>query len=154
MNPKTGVVCQIMLVDQGLRVLVGPEQTGTRKGLVVENLGKTLFLKCVSEKQAKDWKQAILNMALTTGGKFFNNQRFQSFAPIRKKSPVKWFVDAADYMESVADSIDSAREEIYITGFFISPEIYLKRPIIAGDRWRLDKLLQKKAVSFKKFMFY
>lgn len=135
-----------MLIDQGFKVSVGSQQTGTRKGLIVENLVKTLLLKCVSEKQAIDWKQKILNMALTTGSKFFNTQRFKSFAPIREKSLVKWFVDAADYMESVADSIESAKEEIFITGFFISPEIYLKRPIILGDRWRLDKLLQRKAV--------
>ena len=59
----------------------------------------------------------------------------------------KWFVDGSDYMESVADSIEAAKQEIFIAGFFLSPEIYLKRPIILGDKWRLDKLLQRKAVN-------
>ncbi|CAF0944765.1 unnamed protein product, partial [Brachionus calyciflorus] len=145
LNSKTGAINQVILVDQGFKVLNGIENTGTRKGLIIENLSKSLLLKCVSERQANDWRQAILNMALTTGEKFFNSQRFGSFAPIREKSLAKWFVDGADYMESVADSIEAATEEIFITGFFLSPEIYLKRPIIVGDRWRLDKLLKRKA---------
>jgi len=28
----------------------------------------------------------------------------------------------------------------------LSPELYLKRPALEGDRWRLDKILQRKAV--------
>ena len=75
------------------------------------------------------------------------SQPFKSFAPTRENSLVKWFVDGSDYMEAVAYSIEAAKEEIFITGFFISPEIYLKRPVILGDKWRLDKLLQKKAVK-------
>jgi phospholipase D1/2 len=86
-------------------------------------------------------------MLYTTGQKFLTVQRFDSFAPVREQSLVRWFVDGCDYMESIADSIDSAKEEIFITGFFLSPEIYLKRPIIMGDKWRLDKLLKRKAVS-------
>lgn len=56
-------------------------------------------------------------------------------------------------MEAVADSIEQAKQEIFITGFFLSPEIYLKRPIIQGDKWRLDKLLQRKAVIKSKNKF-
>lgn len=94
---------------------------------------------------------SILQMLFTTGQKFLANQRFGSFAPIREDtnhdSHCKWFVDGSDYMDSIADSIESAKQEIFITGFFLSPEIYLKRPMVCGDKWRLDKLLKRKAVS-------
>ena len=30
----------------------------------------------------------------------------------------------------------------------LSPEIYMKRPITEGDKWRLDVILKRKAVSF------
>lgn len=85
-------------------------------------------------------------MLFTTGQKFLTTQRYNSFAPVRDDSYAKWFVDGSDYMESIADSIESAKEEIFITGFFLSPEIYLKRPMMVGDKWRLDKLLKRKAV--------
>lgn len=56
-------------------------------------------------------------------------------------------MDGAGYMEAVADAIDKAKEEIFIADWWLSPEIYMKRPVIDGDYWRLDKLLQRKAVS-------
>jgi phospholipase D1/2 len=49
-------------------------------------------------------------------------------------------------MEAVAYAIKSATEEIYITDWFLSPEIYLKRPALS-DEWRFDKMLEKKAVK-------
>lgn len=59
-----------------------------------------------------------------------------------------WFVDGASYMNAVADALENATEEIYIADWWLSPEIYMKRPVIDGDYWRLDKILQRKAVSF------
>lgn len=56
-------------------------------------------------------------------------------------------------MSAVADAIDAAKEEIFIADWWLSPEIYLKRPAVEGDYWRLDKLLQRKAVSHSKLNF-
>ena len=147
LDHKTGLLTQVLLVDQAFRVLNGAESTGVRNGLLIENSSRSLLVKCYNEKRAHEWRLAILQMTFSTGEKFFNAQRYGSFAPVRENSLCKWFVDGQDYMESVADSIELAREEIFITGFFLTPEIYLKRPILVGDRWRLDKLLQRKAVS-------
>lgn len=49
-------------------------------------------------------------------------------------------------MSAVADALEAATEEIYIADWWLSPEIYMKRPAIDGDYWRLDKILQRKAV--------
>lgn len=56
-------------------------------------------------------------------------------------------------MSAVADAIENAKEEVFITDWWLSPEIYLKRPAIVGDYWQLDKLLQRKAVSGS-FVFF
>jgi phospholipase D1/2 len=61
---------------------------------------------------------------------------------------VEWFVDAADYMESIANAIDAAKKEIFITGYILHPEIYLKRPITNDNtKFRLDSMLMRKAVK-------
>jgi phospholipase D1/2 len=58
-----------------------------------------------------------------------------------------WFVDGSSYMNAVADALEVAKEEIFIADWWLSPEIYLKRPFVGSDYWRLDKILQRKAVS-------
>ena len=50
-------------------------------------------------------------------------------------------------MSEVADAILQAKEEIYIAGWWLSPEIYLKRGLDFDEDMRLDRLLKKKAVS-------
>lgn len=70
-----------------------------------------------------------------------------SFAPIRNNITASWFVDGASYMSAVADTIENAKEEVFITDWWLSPEIYLKRPAIVADYWQLNKLLERKAVS-------
>lgn len=57
-----------------------------------------------------------------------------------------WFVDGAGYMSAVADALEAATEEIFIADWWLSPEIYMKRPAINGEYWRLDKILERKAV--------
>jgi phospholipase D1/2 len=58
-----------------------------------------------------------------------------------------WFVDGSSYMSAVADALENAKEEIFIADWWLSPEIYMKRPFVDGDYWRLDKILERKAVS-------
>ncbi|GFY00717.1 phospholipase D2 [Trichonephila clavipes] len=55
--------------------------------------------------------------------------------------------DGATYFEAVAEVLDKATEEIYITDWWLSPEIYLKRPTVHGHYWQLDYILKRKAVA-------
>lgn len=73
--------------------------------------------------------------------------RFGSFAPVRYSSKAKWLVDGKDYMSAVADAMNAAREEIFITDWQLNPHIFMKRPDngINSQYWRLDKLLLRKA---------
>lgn len=70
-----------------------------------------------------------------------------SFAPVRLDTQAAWFVDGSSYMAAVADAMEKAKEEIFIADWWLSPEIYMKRPALSGEHWRLDKILQRKAVS-------
>lgn len=66
---------------------------------------------------------------------------------MRLNTEACWYVDGSSYMEAVADAMESAEEEIFIADWWLSPEIYLKRPGIQGDYWRLDNILKRKSVS-------
>ena len=73
--------------------------------------------------------------------------RFGSYAPVRNGSQAKWYVDGQDYMAAVADSIEAAEKEIFITDWQFNPHIFMKRPDSGVDslHWRLDKMLLRKA---------
>ncbi|KIM27084.1 hypothetical protein M408DRAFT_71698 [Serendipita vermifera MAFF 305830] len=75
--------------------------------------------------------------------------RFSSFSPERTGNMVKWyvFVDGHDYMWAISELIDSAKEQINILDWWLSPEIYLRRPPEQYQEWRLDRLLLKKATQ-------
>ena len=69
-------------------------------------------MKCYNENRAQEWKFSISNILREKIGKEFNDekQRFMSYSPIRENSMVKWLVDGADYMESIAEAIELAQE--------------------------------------------
>ncbi|KKY30373.1 putative phospholipase d1 [Diaporthe ampelina] len=71
--------------------------------------------------------------------------RFSSFAPVRRNVYAQWLVDARDYMWNVSRAISMAKDVIYIHDWWLSPEIYMRRPPCISQRWRLDRLLQSKA---------
>lgn len=74
--------------------------------------------------------------------------RYESFAPARDCScRARWYADGSDYCRDVADTLEAAREEIFITDWWLSPEIFLKRPALDSEYWRLDQVLLRKAVS-------
>nr|CAG8445707.1 3808_t:CDS:10 [Entrophospora candida] len=74
-----------------------------------------------------------------------NQHRFGSYAPIRENAKVKFYIDGKDYFYAVSQAIMAATSEIYIEDWWLSPELYLRRPPKDNQEYRLDRLLQKKA---------
>ncbi|KAK3086975.1 Phospholipase D1, partial [Teratosphaeriaceae sp. CCFEE 6253] len=72
-------------------------------------------------------------------------QRFGSYAPVRKDVWARWLVDGRDHMWQVSRAIDNAKDFIYIHDWWLSPELYMRRPAAISQKWRLDRLLQRKA---------
>ncbi|KAI1081638.1 phospholipase D/nuclease [Whalleya microplaca] len=75
---------------------------------------------------------------------FTSNNRFQSFAP-ETSGGVKWYVDGASYFHAVSMALEGARESIYILDWWLSPELYLRRPPSRNEQYRLDNMLRAAA---------
>ncbi|CAK5267179.1 unnamed protein product [Mycena citricolor] len=71
--------------------------------------------------------------------------RFDSFATERAENFVKWHIDGHDYMWALSEMLDSAKDVIFIQDWWLTPEIYLRRPPAAYPQYRLDRLLKRKA---------
>ncbi|KAJ6510983.1 hypothetical protein C8R45DRAFT_965797 [Mycena sanguinolenta] len=73
------------------------------------------------------------------------SHRFDSFAAERSGNFVKWHIDGHDYFWALSEMLDSAREAIFILDWWLTPEVYLRRPPAAHPEYRLDRLLKRKA---------
>ncbi|KAF6096186.1 phospholipase D2 [Phyllostomus discolor] len=141
---ETGAISFVQLFDPGFEVQVGKRSTETRYGVRIDTSHRSLILKCSSYRQARWWGQEITELAQGPGRDFLQLHRHDSYAPPRPGTLARWFVNGAGYFAAVADAILQAQEEIFITDWWLSPEIYLKRPAYSDD-WRLDIMLKKKA---------
>lgn len=143
---RDGTVCDVMLMDSEFKVEIGMGQTGAPHGLLISNLSRNLLAKCWTARKAEEWKESIETAKSTgMGAEYTRKNRFNSFAPVREKSYAKWFIDGCTYFSAVAEALESAKEEIYITDWWLSPEIYLKRHTVDWNKWRLDTILARKA---------
>lgn len=145
-NPKSGLVRGVILFDNGFDISMGLYSTGLNSGLQIVTNSKYIVLKFSSKKHAKEWASYLKMVANTSARDFTSPNPFNSFAPTRPSTLSGWFVDGSSYMSAVADAIEGAVEDVFIADWWLSPEIYMKRPTIDGEYWRLDKILLRKAV--------
>uniref|UniRef100_A0A665WBT7 Phospholipase n=1 Tax=Echeneis naucrates TaxID=173247 RepID=A0A665WBT7_ECHNA len=145
MKPDSGAISFVMLFDKEFGIKMDSKDTETRHGVRIDSLSRSLVLKCTSYRHARWWGQVIEDFVQKQGSAFLTDHRFGSFAREEENIPAKWYVNGKTYMEDLADALEEAKEEIFITDWWLSPEIFLKRPVVEGNRWRLDCVLRRKA---------
>ncbi|WWD04615.1 hypothetical protein V865_002686 [Kwoniella europaea PYCC6329] len=95
-------------------------------------------------KNARQMHQFIVSMERIAAQCIWTGRnRFDSFAPLRVNVAAQWLVDGRDYFWNLSRAINMAKDRIYIHDWWISPELYLRRP--GDERYRLDNLLKRKA---------
>lgn len=72
------------------------------------------------------------------------NNRFNSFVP-PSTGNAKWFVDGCGYFWALSVALENATEYIWILDWWLSPELYLRRPPSANEQYRLDRMLRNAA---------
>lgn len=143
-RPNDGSVKCVLLFDAGFEVSSGMYATNMSRGLQITNLSRQLMIKCWTRRKRKEWITILKDIANKEAKDFTQKNRYNSFAPNRHSMKAAWFADGCTYMAAVADALESAVEEIFIADWWLSPEIYMKRPAL-GDTWRLDNILKRKA---------
>ncbi|KAL2862930.1 phospholipase D [Aspergillus lucknowensis] len=111
--------------------------------LRLENSERKLRLLARNERQLHQFEDSIRFMVSNT--LWASPNRFDSFAPVRQRCFAQWLVDGRDHMWVVSRAINQAKDVIYIHDWWLSPELYMRRPAAISQKWRLDRLLQRKA---------
>eukprot|EP01135_Chromosphaera_perkinsii_P010182 Nk52_evm48s2039 gene=Nk52_evmTU48s2039 len=133
----------VLLFDSGSTLLSGREMTGDKRGIIFRNKHRKLRLKCNNDNQFAEIVQCVRD--ILPKSEWVKQHPFSSFAPVRGSTKVATFADGVDYFHAVADAIMLAKEQILIEDWWLSPEIFLKRPPHENEDFRLDRLLRKKA---------
>ncbi|KAG9245280.1 phospholipase-like protein D1 [Calycina marina] len=111
--------------------------------LKIVNSERKIKLLAKNERQLRQFEESITYMLGRT--QWSKPNRFGSFAPVRTDVFAQWLVDGRDYMWNVSRAIDMAKDVIYIHDWWLSPQLYMRRPAAISQKWRLDRLLHKKA---------
>ena len=119
------------------------KMTTTHQLIRLYNAERKMRLIARTERQANQFQESINQMAEATV--WSRKQRFASYAPVRNNVWCRWLVDGRDHMWQVSRAIDSAKDFIYLHDWWLSPELYMRRPAAISQKWRLDRLLQRKA---------
>uniref|UniRef100_A0A3Q4I5E6 Phospholipase n=1 Tax=Neolamprologus brichardi TaxID=32507 RepID=A0A3Q4I5E6_NEOBR len=142
MKRDSGSIDFVLLFDPEFKTKVGRADTGTKYGVCFENFNRNLIIKCNGYRQSQWWNSEIKRLAETCD--FLKTHRFEGFAPPRENTLTKWYVNGSGYFADLADALEQAKEEIFITDWWLSPEVFLKRPA-TNNYWRLDEILKRKA---------
>ena len=96
------------------------------------NLSRILELKFKSYFERELWKQEIekriskfKNVIKFNQYKAYTNEKINNFA--------HWFIDGRDYFNDLYEKLMDAKKSIFITDWWMSPEVWLKRPVVETD---------------------
>lgn len=145
---EDNTIGNLLLMDKYFQADTDPSATGKPNGIRISNSSRHLTLDCETPRRQEEWMNEINKVTDTTARDFIQENRFESFVPVREDSYAQWFVHGAAYMHAVSTALDLAKEEIFLTSWWLTPELFLRRPIKnENDPWRLDNLLEKKAAQ-------
>uniref|UniRef100_A0A8C7ZY55 Phospholipase n=1 Tax=Oryzias sinensis TaxID=183150 RepID=A0A8C7ZY55_9TELE len=131
----------VLLFDPEFCVKVGHAHTDIRDGVCFENFTRSLVIKCNNFRQSLWWSHQINQIKEECD--FCKVQDYGGFFPPRENTLTKWYVNGRDYFADLADALEQAKEEIFITDW-CPYQFFLKRPA-TDNYWRLDELLKRKA---------
>eukprot|EP01132_Coremiostelium_polycephalum_P014983 gene14983-18143_t len=102
--------------------------------------GYSRFFLLKNKEEVQEWINTI---------RFYSRigYRYQSFAQPREHMKCEWFINGAAYYHKLAEALKHARHEIFITGWWVWPYVYLERSETDGpvESSRLDRLLTEVA---------
>ncbi|KAJ1676655.1 hypothetical protein EV182_007748, partial [Spiromyces aspiralis] len=111
--------------------------------ITLSTSNRVVQLRSDSERSINEWRNSIEKMRVAS--MWSQAHRYGSFAPIRDNSRVMWFIDAVDYFHALSEALSNAKESIYIAGWWLTPELHLRRPYAQNEEYRIDRLLKRKA---------
>ena len=140
-SPNTMIGKNAYWFDENTDVSTAEDNT-----LEIKNLSINLVLKFDTKFERDLWYIEIDKRIEKKRDEITSNI-YHSFATQKSNCRAKWFIDGESYFSYLYTQLKSASESIYITDWFLSPPVALKRPI-NYDQFLDEKNDYKKNLTF------
>ena len=94
----------------------------------VTNVSRSLILKFKTVFERELWYSEIMKRAETMK-KILANNIYKSYTNEKTGNKAHWFSDGEDYFNDLAEKLMEAKESIFITDWWMSPQVWLTRPV-------------------------
>jgi len=134
---------EVFPFDFAFAILCGRLETGFSNKIKLSNSDSSLTFYLANELECELWGQAIIEMYSLSH--WAGDQRYNSLYPIRFSDGCKVLIDAEEYYNELIITLKQARSSVMIADWFLTPELFLKRPAKFDDpgsqRMQLVELL-------------
>ena len=112
----------------------------------ITNLSRMLELKFKNYFERELWKQEI-EERIKRFKNIVKNNKYKAYTNEKINNYAFWFVDGQDYFNDLFEKLMEAKKTIFITDWWMSPEVWLKRPILESDYKAFFKKKKKESLS-------
>ena len=95
--------------------------------LNIRNISRSIVLKFKTTFEREIWYKEIMKRAEAML-KILANNPFKSYTNEKKGNLAHWFSDGEQYFKDLSEKLMQAKESIFITDWWLSPEVWLTRP--------------------------
>ena len=130
--------------DDGIQVNKEGEES-----ITIRNVSRVLNIRFSSVFECELWYSEITSRV----EKFKNiikNNKYGAYTNKKRFNLAKWFVDGEHYFADLFEKLMAAKESIFITDWWLSPEVFLVRPVNYGEYCTL-KIQGKKGKDFEPY---
>ena len=113
----------VYFFDRDLKV----EKSG-RDIIIITNISRSLILKFKTLLEREIWYTEIMKRAEAMI-KILANNIYKSYTNEKKGNKAHWFSDGEEYFKDLAEKLMDAKESIFITDWWMSPQVWLTRPV-------------------------
>ena len=93
----------------------------------ITNVSRSIILKFKTVFEREIWYKEIMKRA-DAMIKILSNNPYKSYTNEKRGNKAHWFADGEDYFKDLAEKLMQAKETIFITDWWLSPEVWLIRP--------------------------
>ena len=93
----------------------------------IKNVSRSITLKYKTTFERDLWYDEIKKRS-DNMLKIISNNPFKSYTNEKKGNLAHWFTDGEDYFKDLSEKLMQAKESIFITDWWLSPEVWLTRP--------------------------